>query len=127
MIVYLKVILLFTGLHFTMGKKYVRHQQICSGVFTVDRKWELQINYDSSFNYSIKTINTRAVKKRTEQNISGKWRFINDTLCLYSHGEKDLIKFLQSNKNVLTPVISKVDTINDVAIKLDYLQPSESF
>ena len=107
---------------------FQRHLQSCSAVYTIDRNWQLILSTTGDFSYNIKTINTKALLKETEQQYSGKWLLEKDTLSLLIDNLNDLhetntalIKFIDRNEK-LYPINLKKDTINGIVISLDYLK-----
>ena len=84
---------------------YQRHIQLCSAVNTVDRKWQLVLNTNGTFAYTIKTIDTRATPKNSEQIYWGGWALVNDTLDLkIDSSDSKIIKWHQ--QEFLSSVVS---------------------
>jgi hypothetical protein len=126
MIFYCKLLGFFVGTLFLITGQYQRHKQVCNGVFTVDRKWWLTLNQDKSFVYSIRTINTKAIKKKTNLDFNGKWSVLSDTLRLNFVGNsKPMLLFLLKGDNLI-PINHPVDTVGDVVFRLDYLRNGNS-
>lgn len=122
MIFYCKLFSFFVGTLFLITGKYQRHKQVCNGAFTVDRKWGLTLNQDKSFVYSIRTIDTKAIKKKTNLDYNGNWSVVGDTLRLNFTGNgKPTLFFLLKGDNLM-PINHPTDTVAGVVLKLDYLR-----
>ncbi|MFT3934085.1 MAG: lipocalin family protein [Chitinophagaceae bacterium] len=119
---YIKLICYFIKSIIAINGSYYSHQQLCSGLFAVDRKWHLTIQADSSFSYSIETMDTRAIEETTKEQFHGKWTLVADTLKLYPINilNKEIIFVM--NVNTLLPVRQKADTINGFVIRLALLK-----
>ncbi|NML21735.1 hypothetical protein HHL16_12665 [Pseudoflavitalea sp. G-6-1-2] len=104
--------------------EFNRHKQICSGLFAVDRTWQLSIKSNNTFAYNITTINTKSSKRETREIFEGNWELRNDTLTLMESKKKISFSFL-IDKNKIIPVNQKPDTLGSFVMSLDYLEKSE--
>jgi hypothetical protein len=101
---------------------YQRQMQICSGMYTVDRKWQLTINDDGLYNLNIYSINTQRGTKQKVEKYSGTWETAGDTLKLkYKILLEHHFAFLKKG-NRLIPLSQPIDTVTGYRMQIDYLE-----
>ncbi|MBO9633953.1 MAG: copper resistance protein NlpE N-terminal domain-containing protein, partial [Chitinophagaceae bacterium] len=124
MIPILKAVVFLLMINAGLTGNYHRHIQICTGVFALDREWQLDLRTDGTFTYHIKTTNTKSIKRKTIVTYSGTWQSNNDTLTLLENKkEKEL--YFRREKDRFIPLNEKPDTLNNFVIFLDYLENAE--
>lgn len=87
--IYIKAGLLSCFTHINVEGDYHSHEQACSFIYVVDRKFDLSIKPDGTFIYSVKTLDSRRVHMgATTAKYVGIWELQGDTLTLFVNDNK---------------------------------------
>lgn len=114
--------------------KYVGHIQSCSGMFAVDRSWNLELKEKGTYFFKIKNADSRYfIDLRLNSQYSGNWATKNDTLFLYNDslnkGSSDSVFIYRMRDSALISLGNYVDSSwgfnkkNKVIMKMVKAQP----
>lgn len=98
---------------------YTKSIQEASIAEAANKRWELTIKHDSSFNY---TIHERFSSSNLDSTYltTGKWTLVHDTLILKTYTFPYLYEFVVKGDKLI-PIADKPVIRGSLIIKLDYL------
>ncbi|WP_343669075.1 hypothetical protein [Chitinophaga sp.] len=124
MVKYLVIIVILNVFQPGIEGVYTKSIQEASFVESVNKRWELTIKNDSSFNY---TIHERFPSSNLDSTYraTGKWDLIHDTLILKTYTYPYLFEFVVKGDRLI-PIADKPVRRGSLIIKLDYLSRDPS-